>query len=227
MKPYTIRSWYEDHPPSGWDLKHRWLYIRKGYSELGWKYFGWRPWRMFTASGFLPELWYYLKCRVWHRYNVIHVRSLPPTWSDRSDAMIHVMFQVLVDCVEKEDWFNDRLYYQEDPENGPDYTWDFRDEWQEMAILYDWWMNKRPARLAAEDEAGATWHKAFEAAGGMQYGPVGPVGTEGAGVREIILSHSPEERKLFQESQDMEKWGEADDEQMMHRLVMMTPYLWT
>lgn len=228
MKPYTIRDWYKYHRPSAWSkFRYRWLNITREYRELGWKYFGWRPWRMFKASGFFPELWYYLKCRLWRRYNVIHVRSLPPTWTDRSEAMIHVMFQVLVDVVEKEDWFNDRVYFMEDEDNGPDFVWDFRDEWQEMAILYDWWVNKRPARLKAEEEASSAWHKAFEAAGGMQFGPVEKIGTEGAGVREMIFSHSPTEQKLFEHRNDMEKWGEADDEQHMHRLVMMVPYFWT
>ena len=35
----------------------------------------------------IHDSWYYLKCLLFHRYNVIKVRSLPPTWVDRDELM--------------------------------------------------------------------------------------------------------------------------------------------
>ncbi len=29
------------------------------------------------------DSWYWIKCRLWHRYNVVVCRPLPPTWCDR------------------------------------------------------------------------------------------------------------------------------------------------
>jgi hypothetical protein len=147
MKTHTFRDWYKDHNPWDW----HWFRLRKTYGELGWKYFGLRQWRMFKASGFIPELWYYLKCRFWKRYNVVKARSLPPTWVDRDRLLLHAAFEILRDVVENEDWFNDRVYWQ------PDY--DGRETWQAAAMLYDWWVNRRPARLEAEEKALKSWQK--------------------------------------------------------------------
>lgn len=52
---------------------------------------------------FVHEPWYWLKCRLFHRYNVIVCRKLGPTWVDRDHLMFHAAFQCLVDYVEKED----------------------------------------------------------------------------------------------------------------------------
>ena len=82
------------------------------------------------------NLWYWLKCRLWHRYNVVYISTLPPTWQDRDTVLLHAAFQILTDFVDREqpfDWFdvmasNDREY------------------WEEVLRLYAWWTVERPAR---------------------------------------------------------------------------------
>lgn len=130
-----------------------------------------RIWRRFVH-----EPWYWLKCAVWHRYNVVRVRTLPPTWCDRDRLLLHAAFQVLTDFVERE-----RPWELYEVEQSPD--WEKRsggrlagpsavfetvrsrylgighDEedareraaaWREVALLYFWWK----ARVTVEDDDG-------------------------------------------------------------------------
>lgn len=71
------------------------------------------------------DLWYYLKCRFWKKYNRIIVKTLPPTWNDRDELMAHVMFQILRNCRDNLDW-------TENPN---------KDVRQQMDALLDWWDN--------------------------------------------------------------------------------------
>jgi hypothetical protein len=197
MKRHTFRDWYQVHNPRSWHL----FRVRMAYRELGWKYFGFRPWRMFKATGFIPELWYYLKCRLWKQYNVVRVRSLPPTWVDRDNLLLHAAFEILRDVVEQEDWLNHTVYFLPVTEHDP-YGADYRDDWQEIATLYDWWINRRPARLALEDHVLTCWGNEYRKAGN---------------------SNIPSSELLSQ----LEVAGEAEDEDMLVRLCRIRKVLWT
>src|SRR4051812_47476278 len=107
MKTHTFSDWYKVHNPRKW----HWFRVRATYRELGFRYFGLTPWRMLSFTGFAPELVYYLKCRFWRKYNVVKVRSLPPTWVDRDRLLLHAAFQILCDVVEKEDWLARQVYF--------------------------------------------------------------------------------------------------------------------
>jgi len=75
---------------------------------------------------------YYIKCYFFKKYNRITVKTLPPTWTDRSEFLPHVMFQILDDFVKKEaipglvDW---------------DGTPEHRAARDKMDELLDWWKN--------------------------------------------------------------------------------------
>ena len=89
----------------------------------------WRDW--------VHNPWYWLKCRLWHRYNVVRIKTLPPTWCDRDDVLLHAAFQILTDFVEKErpfEWFDTKHS-------------DHKKEWQTIRELYAWWTVARPARV--------------------------------------------------------------------------------
>lgn len=64
----------------------------------------------------LHDIWYRIKCKLWYRYNVVKVRTLPPTWVDRDTLLVHAMFQILDDFVNKEciggwvDWDSDEKH---------------------------------------------------------------------------------------------------------------------
>ena len=105
----------------------------------------------------LNTLYYDIRS-IFFPYNVIKIKSLRRTWTDRDEVMLHACFQILVDFVEKEkpfEWFGD-----------PDK--DFKDtkgleEWEkqlhidqgkwlkEVKTLYNWWKKDYPAMVARED----------------------------------------------------------------------------
>lgn len=57
----------------------------------------------FVASR-ISSIWYNIKC-FFSPYNVVKVKNLSRTWSDRDSLMFHAMFQILVDFVELEQPF--------------------------------------------------------------------------------------------------------------------------
>lgn len=79
----------------------------------------------------LHEIPYWIKCRLWKRYNVLKIKSLPCTWTDRDHIMIHAMFQVLSDFIEKED--PDNHFHPTESE--------FSKISNKMHDLLDWWKN--------------------------------------------------------------------------------------
>jgi len=72
----------------------------------------------------------------------LEIQSLPKGWCDRSELLLHAMFQVLVDFVEKEKPF-DYWEYEEHTEQ--------RHAAEEIKSLYDWWKN-RLNRISPFDE---------------------------------------------------------------------------
>lgn len=77
----------------------------------------------------LGSWWYGFTCKWWHRYNVVHVRTLPSTWVDRCDLIPHALFQILTDFVQKEEPFN----------GVEDTTPEYVHARSEMLELYEWW----------------------------------------------------------------------------------------
>lgn len=223
MQKHTFKDWHEAY-------RHQeWVSFRLPYWELGWRYYGWKVWKHLRLGGYLGGLKYYLACRWWRKYNTFKVDTLPPTWYDRSEGLVHVMFHVFCEVMEKEDWFNDRVYFHADTVDGPAYDYDFRDEWQEAAILYDWWKNRRPARLDAEERALSAWGDEFRRFGGLRF-----KSADEHGLSKIEFPNErhteeelSEERRLFMAHTAAEEAGEAEDEQMMIRLVKLRGVLWT
>lgn len=74
---------------------------------------------------------------------LLKIHSLPSTkqsgWVDRDEIMLHACFQILIDCVEKEDILNDGDYEAH------------KETIDEIKFLYDWW-NKRKDKIIMNDE---------------------------------------------------------------------------
>jgi len=104
----------------------------------------------------IHDLWYWLKCKLFHPYNVVKIKSLPYTWTDRDHIMVHAMFTILDDFIKKEkpdliidwdsdpehrkardkmdelnDWFHN-IYLKYDPWEGIEL--DYTKNWDEMFI---------------------------------------------------------------------------------------------
>lgn len=88
------------------------------------------PWRRIRDGS------YWLTCWAWHRFNVIRISTLGPTWHDRDDVLLHAAFQILTDFVDLEHPFD-----HFDVANSHN-----RAEWEEILRLYAWWTVERPAR---------------------------------------------------------------------------------
>jgi len=113
----------------------------------------------------IADGYYYCKCRIFHPYNVVKVKTLPPTWVDRDLLLLHASFAIFCDVVEKEDILNDKLYDHseqiakmkeeewEDKEDQEKAIRQFEDRHEqdqkyekELRYLYNWWTVARPER---------------------------------------------------------------------------------
>ena len=84
----------------------------------------------------INSLWrrscYYIECLLFRRYNRLHIKTLPVTWTDAVEKLPHAMFQILTDFIEEEkpdthiNWDSDPLHRK------------VRDKMDE---LYNWWHN--------------------------------------------------------------------------------------
>ncbi len=101
--------------------------------RIKYKYWGivpynWRP----------GQMWYRFTCWGWKRYTTVKPRYLTHTWSDRTELLPHMMFEILSDFVENEcspgivEWYGE--FGNKIEVNGKEVY--ARDEMQE---LYDWW----------------------------------------------------------------------------------------
>jgi len=63
------------------------------------------------------------------RHNVLKARSLPSTWVDKDEQMLHFCFQLLVDFIEKERAFE--VIDTSDPLEG-------KFDYDELLSLYHW-----------------------------------------------------------------------------------------
>ena len=66
--------------------------------------------------------------------NILKIESLNEEWKDKDQVMLHACFQVLKDCVEKENLFNCHVDWDHDEVH--------RQTKKEIQTLYDWWKKR-------------------------------------------------------------------------------------
>lgn len=124
-----------------------------GDRQTRWTKFGW--WWSRTWNRFAHEPWYWLKCRLWHQYNVVRIKTLPPTWMDRDEVLLHAAFQIFCDFVEREKptefektWqeYYDLYFGDGDFPGAAEHAKQRADDAQVLKDLYRWWTVDRPAR---------------------------------------------------------------------------------
>jgi len=123
----------------------------------------------------LHDFWYKLKCRLWHRFNVVVCRSLPPTWCDRDYLLLHAAFQILEDFVAKEQGhFYEDVYTLYADYDGDDVALkaeveasarERAAEWQTIRELYHWWLGRKKNVTDDYDEDTAMLHKLIDVRG--------------------------------------------------------------
>jgi hypothetical protein len=194
-------------------MKDTWTDKIKNYYWQLWPY-NWRP----------LQVWYRLKCLMWHRYTTTRSRYHGHTWVDKTELVPHAMFELLSKFIEQEcspghvEWYG---------EWGHKITVDgekkyVRDEMQE---LYDWWhtvWNKEyqevddmlwaEARKHSPIPTGVPWYRDLTV-----WEPTFATLEDGGIYKRCIRGINKLEHKMKREAL----------EARLHRLVNIIPYLWT
>ena len=69
---------------------------------------------------------------------ILKIHSLEKGWQETDEMILHSVMQLLVDYVEKQK-----------PGEVVDWSWrdDYAEAWDVIQDTYDWWVNRRPARV--------------------------------------------------------------------------------
>lgn len=109
----------------------------------------------------LRDIWYLLKCRFWHRYNVVRC-ALPPTWHDRDRLLLYAAFQLFEDFITKEKpWEFTGDVYAQYLACGDEDARRCDQDWQRIRLLYDWWQVRKNAD-DDDDEDNRMLHKLID-----------------------------------------------------------------
>lgn len=65
--------------------------------------------------------------------NILKIETLNESWRDKDSIMLHACFQLLKDCVEKEDLLNGHTDWEVDEKH--------RSAKLEIQELYNWWLS--------------------------------------------------------------------------------------
>ena len=139
----------------------------------------------------------------------IKITTLDKGWHDTDELLLHAVFQLLVDFIEKER-----------PEKMTDWSCDqaHRKAWKDIKGLYKWWQNTRPNRKSPiEDKS-------------IRRPPVVVKKVSGTNSREII---QPDRKKYLDYYRALKKHMKLDekwyreDQLMLHKLIEVRKYLWT
>jgi len=109
----------------------------------------------------LHDAWYWLRCRLWHRYNVVICRALPPTWCDRDYLLLFAAFQLLEDFVKQEQpWEFAGDVFAVYAECGAESAREREAAWITIRELYAWWQQRKVDKYYDNyDEDSAMLHK--------------------------------------------------------------------
>ena len=170
--------------------------------------YNWRP----------SQICYRLKC--WFkRYTTIKPRSLGHTWQDRCELLPHMMFEILSQFIEEEcssgivEWYGDF---------GHKITVDGKKKYvrDEMQDIYDWWHQEYLIHYPEKCER--IWQEV------EKVGPQDP--------KWLLFEKECDEQWLRNKvpyREYMQDLHELDEEyhqkriEMMHRLINVSPYMWT
>jgi len=170
------------------------------------------------------EILYYWKCRIWRKHNTVRARYLSPTWYDRCDLLPHIMFEILSQFIEQEcsaeivEWHGEHGH-KINVNGEKKYV---RDEMQD---LYNWWHITYNKEMKEVEEI--LWKEVEKHKCKNVWEP-----TENERFFRFTLQFdSPEDDVIWHRCMmainKLEKITDKKLEVMMHRLVRISPYMWT
>lgn len=71
--------------------------------------------------------------------NILKIDTLDDGWRDKDSVLLHASFQLLKDCVEKEELLSDHIDWDADEKH--------RDAKKEIEELYRWWLNHQESDM--------------------------------------------------------------------------------
>lgn len=154
--------------------------------------------------------YWYMRGILWDRYHVLKCSTLPPTFNDRCDSILHFNFQILVDFCEKE--------LEQTPVDDSDLDDSMYDngfeEWKislkkqrkierQLWSLYDWWKTGRAVDSNKLDRLSNQWWTFKQ------------------------LGNKAMADKLFKELGDFEQYFQDNDDAKLQELIGLRRSLWT
>ncbi len=79
--------------------------------------------------------------------NLLNIKTLSVDWCDKDVVLLHACFQVLTDCIEKENLLEAHANWDTDETLKP--------VKEEIEFLYHWWKDRR--EIEDNGEAGEIW----------------------------------------------------------------------
>jgi len=180
--------------------------------------YNWRP----------GQIWYRIKCFLWHRYSTVKPREFPHTWVDRCELMPHMIFEILSQFIEGEcgedgvvDWYYEGGHKIEVKGEVSGKLINVRDEMQD---LYDWWHKDY---IVNKDHTHDAYHEHFKQHGTRSFEEIQGSDHLGWETNFDTPEAEAESDRLFQEAMALEKAYEKELNSRLHRIINIIPYMWT
>jgi len=191
-------------------------------NETKWEKIKYAYWRHWPYDWRPHQIWYRLKCFLWHRYTTVKPRYLAHTWCDRDTLLAHMMFEILSDFIEKEcspghvEWYGEHGHKIE-VAGEEKYV---RDEMQD---LYDWWHVVCQTEYPEVDDL--LWAEA------NKHRPTRNLRQEGEFSVWDPQFPIEEDKELWNNcvraTSKLEQMRVTDLQRRLHRLINVMPYMWT
>jgi len=120
----------------------------------------------------INKMCWYIRGVLWDRYNVIKIKTLPPTYTDHDNRLLHASFAIFCDLIEKSNFFKYTSFdYTSEIERLKNEKWDDEEErlkcleeayathdknqklHREILYLHLWWTKRRPRQLKYMEDA--------------------------------------------------------------------------
>lgn len=155
-------------------------------------------------SKFLHDLFYKIKCH-FRPYNVIKIKTLPKTWSDESDLLVHGMFEVLRFHLEE----NSRVLSISHPREKQIYR-----SFMKLHVWFKKWQTRQEPIDRIPDHIFENY--------GMKFGP----STDG-GATVPWLGFPSKFNRYFDRCFKEEKEEYEEETRMLFRLIKLRKHLWS
>lgn len=158
----------------------------------------------------LHDAWFAVRAVV-APYNILRIPSLPRTYADPDEYLLHAAFQVLKNFIE-----------HEDPFNFIDFSTNELDRWveKELRLLYHWWTVTRPNR---RDAYPGDFHGRMYVEGDGKTGLLPIEGTS----RFRAATRTEKYNSYLGECRQEEERQRREDDEMLQRLINIRSHLWT